>query len=125
MSPQRGLIGVAADLYDDAEAEGARNSWSALRQLEHWTRLGRMVDRHATSALDGIRAGTVPWADLTPSELYAVNSVIDLQIEQAAGEVELGFDPMARSHPVVALDDAGALVRFHPDGRAEHVDPTP
>ncbi len=121
MSPHRGSIGVAADLYDDAEAAGVRHGWSAEQQLEHWTRLGRMVDRYAAPALEGVRAGTCAWADLTPSERDAVNTVIDLDIDQAAEAVALGSHQLAHGYPVVALDDAGALVRLHPDGGTERV----
>ena len=122
MSPQRGSIGVAADLYDDAVAACVRHGWSAA---QHST-IGRVWGAWSTArrpALDGVRAGTRAWADLTPSERDAVNTVVDLDIDQAAEAVALGSHQLAHGHPVVALDDAGALVGHRPDGSREHSDP--
>ncbi len=46
----------AADLFDSAAAEGARQSRSAKQQLDHWARVGRAVSS-ATHRLAAPRRG--------------------------------------------------------------------
>jgi hypothetical protein len=36
---------VAADLFDSAVVQGARESRSAKQQLDHWARVGRSVSK--------------------------------------------------------------------------------
>ena len=41
---------VAADLFESAAVEGARQSRSAKQQLDHWARVGRAVSMTHTAA---------------------------------------------------------------------------
>jgi len=106
----------AADLLDDAAAEGALQSRSAKQQLDHWARLGRSLDRRHAATLRAVLDGSLELAQLDAPTRTAVNAALDTAIEERAAAVSLGASALARGIAVVALDDSGALVRHAPDG---------
>ena len=109
----------AADLLDDAAAEGARQSRSAKQQLDHWARLGRALEsRHATT-LRAVLDGDVALSSLDAPARVAVNAALDAAIEVRAASTSLGSAALSRGIAVVALDASGSLVRHNPDGTTE------
>lgn len=106
----------AADLLDDAAAEGARQSRSAKQQLDHWARLGRALDRRHASTLRAVLDGDVTLASLDSPTRTAIGAAIDTAIEERAAATSLGGSALARGIAVVALDDTGELIRHEADG---------
>jgi hypothetical protein len=115
----------AADLLDDAAAEGARQSRSAKQQLDHWARLGRTLERTHSATLRSVLDGSVALASLDAPARTAVNSMLDTDIEERAARMSLGNEALSRGTVVVALDDSGALVRYFPDGTTEVLSSSP
>lgn len=116
---------VAADLVAAAEVEGARQSRSAKQQLDHWMRVGRAVSMRDTAARRRVEeavAGILPLADLSAEERVVANAEIDASIEQRARAISFGRTLAAEGVTTVALDEAGRLVRYHPDGSTTAVD---
>lgn len=110
---------VAADLMDSAAAEGARQSRSAKQQLDHWARVGRAVSGQHSSArrkVEAALAGGVELSDLTAAEGAVFNAEITAAIEENLADTDYGSVLSARGITTVALDDAGQMVQYRPDG---------
>lgn len=118
MSPDRPTR-FATDLLESAAAEGARQNRSAKQQLDYWTRVGRAVSTHQTTAQRRIEAAltdTTLLATLNPEERLVANAEIDAAIQQHAQTASYGELLAAEGMPIVALGDDGRLVRYEPDG---------
>ncbi|KUI36914.1 hypothetical protein AU195_16760 [Mycobacterium sp. IS-1496] len=110
---------VAADLIDSAAAEGARQSRSAKQQLDHWARVGRAVSSHHTAARRRVEAALAGEADLNTlnyEEGVVFNAEISAAIEEQLAGADYGGLLAARGITTVALDDAGRIVQYRPDG---------
>ncbi|WP_059019441.1 hypothetical protein [Mycobacterium sp. M26] len=113
------VIRMAADLVDSAAAEGARQSRSAKQQLDHWARVGRAVSSQHTAArrrVEAALAGELDLADLTVEEGVVFNSEISAAIEENLTRTHYGHMLAAGGVTTVALDDAGEIVEYRPDG---------
>jgi hypothetical protein len=109
----------AADLFDDAAAEGARQSRSAKQQLDHWARVGRAVSSSQTVASGRVQAaltGRLQMGELTVEEGVAFNAEVSTAIEENLATTHYGQLLAAEGVTTVALDDKGRLVEYHPDG---------
>lgn len=112
---------VAADLFEAAAAEGAKQSRSAKQQLDHWARVGRAVSMPQTAArrrVEAALAGDLPLRELSRDERSVVDAELDASISAAARSAHFGDQLAARGVTTVALDDDGQLVRHSPDGHA-------
>lgn len=110
---------VAADLMDDAAAEGERQSRSAKQQLDHWARVGRAVSGNTSKSrlrIEASLAGELPMDELSEQERVILNAEIDASISERARTVRFGETLATRGVTTVALDDQGRLTRYHPDG---------
>jgi hypothetical protein len=110
---------VAADLFEAAAVEGARQSRSAKQQLDHWARVGRAVSMTQTAArrrVEATLAGELPERDLTADERTVFNAELDASISETARSISFGDVLAARGVTTVALDGKGELTRYHPDG---------
>ena len=110
---------VAADLFEAAAVEGARQSRSAKQQLDHWARVGRAVSMTQTAArrrIEAALAGELPERDLTAEERAVFNAEVDAAVSEATRRISFGEVLAARGVTTVALDDSGVLTRYHPDG---------
>jgi hypothetical protein len=115
---------MAADLLDSAAVEGARQSRSAKQQLDHWARVGRAVSMTQSAArrrVEAALAGELPERDLTVEERTVFNAELDASISQAARTLRFGDVLASRGVTTVALDEKGALIRYHPDGTTSPV----
>ncbi|HEU0190143.1 MAG TPA: hypothetical protein VFR17_02570 [Mycobacterium sp.] len=113
------VMRVAADLADSAAAEGARQGRSAKQQLDHWTRVGRAVSsRYSASRqrVEAALAGRISVDKLTPEENTVFNAEVNAAIEEKVAQVDYAAEFAARGTPWVALDDAGDIVEYRPDG---------
>jgi dihydroxyacetone kinase len=118
---------VAADLIDSAAAEGARQSRSAKQQLDHWARVGRAVSSHHTAArrrVEAALAGEADLGSLTHEEGVVFNAEISAAIEEQLAATDYGDLLAARGVTTVALDDAGRIVQYRPDGTSVVLDDT-
>ena len=109
----------AADLVDSAAIEGARQSRSAKQQLDHWVRVGRFVStQHTVSRrrVEAALAGALPMSDLSVEEGVVFNAEIAAAIEEGLEQTHVGELLAAEGITTVALDDAGNLVEYRPDG---------
>ena len=110
---------VAADLFESAAAEGARQSRSAKQQLDHWARVGRAVSHQHSAARRRVEAalsGELALAQLTLEEGVVFNAEITASIEESLAGAHYGEQLAARGVTTVALDDNGQLVEYRPDG---------
>jgi hypothetical protein len=109
----------AADLLDSAAAEGARQSRSAKQQLDHWARVGRAVSSQQSAARRRVEAalsGAAPLRDLSTEEGVVFNAEISAAIEESLARTDYGGALAGRGVTTVALNDAGELVQYRPDG---------
>lgn len=109
----------AADLVDDAAAEGARQSRSAKQQLDHWARIGRAVDSEQTASRQRVEAalsGKLPSTALTTEETVVFNAEISAAIDENLADTHYGEKLAAAGIVTVALDDQGQLRQYYPDG---------
>jgi ParD-like antitoxin of type II bacterial toxin-antitoxin system len=110
---------VAADLVDSAAAEGARQSRSAKQQLDHWARVGRAVSsQHSASRrrVEAVLAGDLPMGELSVEEGVVFNAEVSAAIEERLAHSNYGDALAARGVTTVALNDAGEIVEYRPDG---------
>lgn len=114
-----------ADLFDAALDEGRRENRSGRQQLEHWTRIGRMLSAHETATrrrmADAVR-GKLPLTVLSTDERLVANVEIDVAIRERAAGTSFGHALLKAGLTAVALDDKGALVEFRPDGSRHPLD---
>jgi hypothetical protein len=109
----------AADLVDSAAAEGARQSRSAKQQLDHWARVGRAVSSQHTAPrrrVEAALAGELALADLSVDEGVVFNAEISAAIDESLARTDYGRVLADRGITTVALDDAGNIVEYRPDG---------
>ena len=105
----------AADLLDSAAAEGARQSRSAKQQLDHWARVGREVSSQHTAARRRVEAALT--GDLELRELSDEEGVVlNAEIAAAIQESNYGEVLAKRKITTVALNEAGEIVEYRPDG---------
>ena len=109
----------AADLLDSAAAEGARQSRSAKQQLDHWARVGRAVSSQHTAArrrVEAALAGDLEIGDLSVEEGVVFNAEIAAAIEENLAKSNYGAVLASRGITTVALNEAGDIVEYRPDG---------
>jgi hypothetical protein len=109
----------AADLFESAQVEGARESRSAKQQLDHWARVGRSVSMHQTTArrrIEAVLAGEIDLDELSDEEQVVANAEIDTAIEERANSTSFGAQLRTAGIVTVALDADGGLVEHRPDG---------
>ena len=105
----------AADLLESAAVEGQRQSRSAKQQLDHWARVGRAVEMQGPASWR--RTQSVPAAtELSVQDALVANAEIDVAIWEQVQRVSFGSVLASEGVTTVALDETGALLRYHPDG---------
>ena len=102
----------AADLLESAAVEGQRQSRSAKQQLDHWARVGRAVEMQGPTHWRRTQLAT----ELSAQEALVANAKIDVAIWEQVQRVSFGSVLAAEGVTTVALDETGALLRYHPDG---------
>ena len=115
----------AADLVDSAAAEGARQSRSAKQQLDHWARVGRAVSSQHTAPrrrVEAALAGELPLADLSVDEGVVFNAEISAAIDESLARTDYGRVLAHRGITTAALDEAGNMVEYRPDGTSAVLD---
>ncbi len=111
----------AADLVDSAAAEGARQSRSAKQQLDHWARVGRAVSSQHTAArrrVEAALAGDLELRELTVEEGVVFNAEIAASIQENLAQSNYGDLLAKRGITTVALNEAGEIVEYRPDGHS-------
>ncbi len=119
---------VAADLFEAAAAEGARQSRSAKQQLDHWARVGRAVSTQHTASrrrVEAALAGTIDVDGLNTEEGVVFNAEIAAAVEESLARTNYGAVLASRGITTVALDDQGRIVEHRPDGAESVVHATP
>jgi hypothetical protein len=107
-----------AALFEDAAAEGSRQSRSATQQLDHWARVGRAVSSAASPArfrVDLALAGQLVLAELDESEGVTFNAEVTASIEELLQATNYGDELAAAGIVTVSLEN-GELVQHLPDG---------
>jgi hypothetical protein len=116
---------VAADLMESATVEGARQSRSAKQQLDHWARVGRAVSSHQSASrrrVEAAMAGELDLDALTPEEGVVFNAEISAAIQESLAGTDYGDVLAAGGITMVALNDAGQIVEYWPDGSSSVID---
>ena len=123
-APADRVTRFAADLLDSAAAEGARQSRSAKQQLDHWARVGRAVSSQHTAArrrVEAALAGELELRELSVEEGVVFNAEIAAAIQENLAESHYGDLLAQRGITTVALNDAGEIVEYRPDGSSIQV----
>lgn len=110
---------LPTDLIVAAETDGRAEHRSAAKQLEHWARLGMFFDRQTSAAARRIQravAGDMAITELPADERIVANAAIDAAMSVVANETSFADLLAARGVTTVVMDDAGNLIRRHPDG---------
>lgn len=102
----------AADLLESAAVEGQRQSRSAKQQLDHWARVGRAVEMQGLTHWRRTQLAT----ELSAQEALVANAEMDVAIWEQVQRVSFGSVLASEGVTTVALDETGALLRYHPDG---------
>jgi hypothetical protein len=116
---------VAADLMESATVEGARQSRSAKQQLDHWARVGRAVSSHQSASrrrVEAAMAGELGLDELTAEEGVVFNAEISAALEESLAGTNYGDVLAAGGITMVALNDAGQIVEYWPDGSSSVID---
>jgi hypothetical protein len=116
---------VAADLMESATVEGARQSRSAKQQLDHWARVGRAVSSHQSASrrrVEAAMAGELGLDELTAEEGVVFDAEISAAIEESLAGTNYGNVLAAGGITMVALNDAGQIVEYWPDGSSSVID---
>src|ERR1700712_3637256 len=116
---------VAADLMESATVEGARQSRSAKQQLDHWARVGRAVSSHQSASrrrVEAAMAGGLGLDELTAEEGVVFNAEISAAIQESLAGTDYGDVLAAGGITMVALNDAGQIVEYWPDGSSSVID---
>ena len=108
----------AADLLESAAVEGQRQSRSAKQQLDHWARVGRAVEMQGPTHWRRTQSAT----ELSAQEALVANAEIDVAIWEQVQRVSFGSVLASEGVTTVALDETGALLRYHPDGSVSALD---
>ena len=119
MSDADRVTRVAADLFEAAAAEGARQSRSAKQQLDHWARVGRAVSSQHSAArrrVEAALAGELALDDLSVEEGVVFDAEIAAAVEERLAGTHYGNQLAAHGITTVALDEDGQIVEYRPDG---------
>ena len=117
----------AADLFDSAAAEGARQSRSAKQQLDHWARVGRAVSSRHSAARQKVEtalAGQLALADLSEEQGVVFNAEVSAAIQENLAGADYGRVLAGRGITTVAVNEKGEIVEHRPDGSTVVVDAT-
>ena len=109
----------AADLFESAQVEGARESRSAKQQLDHWARVGRAVSSQQTAARRRVEAaltGDLELRELSAEEGAVFNAEIAAAVQEQLAGSSYGTLLAERGITTVALDENGDIVEHRPDG---------
>ncbi len=109
----------AADLFDSAAAEGARQSRSAKQQLDHWARVGRAVSSRHSAARRKVEAaltGELELTELSEEEGVVFNAEISAAIQENLAGTDYGRVLAGRGITTVDVNDKGEIVEHRPDG---------
>ena len=112
------------DVYSDAAAVAPTTSRSTAQQLSHWARLGREVEATVIIStrrrtVEAVLAGRDAYDELSGDEQALVRTAWQERIEGLLERVDVGRQRRNEGKTYLALDDAGNVVRHHPDGSAE------
>ena len=117
---------VDDEIYADAVAAGQQMGRSAAKQLSHWARMGRELEATAVMAtrrrrIDAVLAGRDDYDHLDEDDQALVRSVWADRIDEQAATVDVGAAKHAAGLPYLTVDDAGNVLKVHPDGTTEQV----
>lgn len=116
---------LSASLVSDAARVGIEEQRSARQQLEHWVRVGRSVSQRTSASrrrVESALAGTLPSAALTEEESVVFDAEIDALIEERLDTMDHVARRAAAGFASVAMDDAGRMIEYHPDGSTSVLD---
>ncbi|BDH57956.1 ParD-like family protein [Tsukamurella sp. PLM1] len=110
---------IADDVYESAQAVSAQEGRSTAEQINHWARLGREFSIHETAArsrVEAALAGTLAVDELDAAESRVYDAEVRAGIRERLQNVDFGSALAQRGIVTVALDDAGRMVEYYPDG---------
>jgi tetraacyldisaccharide-1-P 4'-kinase len=112
-------IRLPVDLIDAAKAEGRAEHRSAAKQLEHWARFGMFFERQTSLShrrFQRVSVSEASFHDVGDDERMLATSNLNATISAAANESSFADRLAAQGITTIVMDDAGRLVRRHPDG---------
>jgi hypothetical protein len=106
-------VKLSDDLVETARREARIRSRSMTQQIEHWARIGRIVERMGSIEPQRLRAALaaeLPFDSLTPEERAVVLGHLELRVFRPEGDAALEKELAEAPGPRAELDDRGRLV---------------
>ncbi len=110
---------VAGDIAATASSVAAAENRSVAEQINHWARIGMLVDRSGSVAnrrLLGVISGQGQFSSLDGDERDIAHALVDARIAELAAAQSFGPAARADGQTTVSVDDDGNLIAIAPDG---------
>lgn len=110
---------VAGDIAATARAIAPAENRSVAEQINHWTRIGMLVERSgsvATRRLLSVVSGQAQFSSLSADERTTAHALVDARIAELGASQSFGPAARADGQTTVSIDDDGTLIEITPDG---------
>ncbi|MEX0835850.1 MAG: hypothetical protein WD010_07145 [Nitriliruptor sp.] len=110
---------VASDIAATATAVASAENRSVAEQVNHWARIGMLVDRSGSVGnrrLLAVVSGQDQFSSLGRDERVAAHALVDARIAELAAAQSFGASARADGQTTVSVDDEGTLTEIAPDG---------
>lgn len=110
---------VAGDVAATASAVAAAENRSVAEQVNHWARIGMLVERSGSTAnrrLLEVASGQAQFAGLSGDERTVAHALVDARIAELAAAQSFGSAARTDGQTTVSVDDDGHLIEVAPDG---------
>jgi crotonobetainyl-CoA:carnitine CoA-transferase CaiB-like acyl-CoA transferase len=105
---------IDRDLFDEAKRVGQTMNRSATQQVDHWARLGKVVEQNATGReVQGFLAGTLSYDDVSTAARPALRERLQAELAQRLQSLNLAEEFERRGVAYSDLDSNGNVVE-HP-----------
>jgi hypothetical protein len=110
---------VAGDIAATAQAVAPAEHRSVAEQINHWTRIGMLVERSGSVAnrrLLSVVSGQAQFSSLSADERATAHALVDARIAELGASQSFGPAARADGQTTVSVDDDGNLIEIAPDG---------
>ena len=110
---------VAGDIAATAQAVALAENRSVAEQINHWTRIGMLVERSGSVAnrrLLSAVSGEAQFSSLSGDVRATAHALVDARIAELGAAQSFGSSARADGQTTVSVDDDGTLVEISPDG---------
>ena len=106
---------VAGDIAATANAVAAAENRSVAEQINHWARIGMLVERSGSVAnrrLLDVVSGRAQFSSLSGDERATAHALVDARIAELTASQSFGPAARADGQTTVSVDDDGNLIEI-------------